>query len=426
MDARLFESGSYVRVIIPTTSEFLTKWHLWVHGKVSKHYKRDMDRIPDSVQRVRLRLLSKDFVARWFYKHLTDDLVDLHQAMDMLGGIPIANVGSIKPAFGSRTSEKSLWRITDILKFAKFDYDRYFYSIQNHTIDTHKILRLLGCGKISPSGKFSCGPQDYGILESLYRQGRLKPAELTEHACVERRDTIKPNGTLCGVQGCISKHYSRGYCSAHYGRGLLVKCDECQRGRHSLKSRGISLANRWTDPAVASAVMKLRWNDSQLAGFLRDWKNSNKIKCLPRYIVRDHKTATIDAGLLKYANMIIDNDVINHFKIMSRSDDLPNAVVENQSDGGTVAAVSFKDDDRTEQEISDFTTSDADYIERKNTLLSIIRKAQLTSDEYNIIQKMDLEENSLKDVADSMRITVARANKLRSVALDKMRTIALQ
>lgn len=421
MDLKTYQSGSYVRVLIPTTNEFLAKWHIWVHGKVSKHYKRDMDRIPDSVQRVRLRLLSKDFVSRWFYKHLTDDLVDLSEAMNMLGGVPITNVGTIKPVYGHRASPTSLWRVSDVLALAKFDYERYFYSVQNHTIDTNKVLRLLGFGP-------TISHQDYGILESLYRQGRIKPAELTEHSCIERRDAISPNGTLCGITGCTSKHYSRGYCSAHYGRGLVIKCDECVRGRMSLKAKGVSLASRWTDPSVAKAVSKLRWNDSQLTPFLRDWRNSNKIKCMPRYIIRDRSVATIDAGLLKYANMIIDNDVINHFKTMSRSEDLANLVVNNQSEAESKILISRSDseDGNTEQEISNVSTDDIDYVDRKNTLLSIIRKACLTEDELRVIQRTDLEENSVKDVADSMSLTISRVNKLRSNALDKMRSIAIE
>ena len=418
---------SVVRVQIPTSSEFLKQWHLWVHGKVTKHFKRDKDRIPDTVQRVRLRLLSKDFVSRWFFKHLTDDLVDLQEATSMLGGTPVSFIGRLQPVSGRRTSPDSLWRIKDLLEYAKFDYERYFYTVQNHTIDTTKVLRLLGYGHFDPiSGCWSSSIQDYGILESLYRQGRLKPSELTEHMCSEQTKKIEPRDGHCGVPFCDGKHYSRGYCSAHYGLSRTRKCEECDRGRMALKSRGVSLADRWTKPEVAKAVSKLRWNDSQLSPFLRDWANSNKIKSIPRYIIRDPKNATIDAGLLKYANMIIDNDVINHFKTMSRSDDLVGNSSESSSNSQDMVQIKKSTTGDTEQEFIDVTTHEADVVERRTTLLSIIRKASLTDDEMMVIHKADLEETSIKDLADSLSIPVAKLNKIRSSALDKMRIVALQ
>ncbi len=414
---------SYVRVQIPTTSEFLKQWHLWVHGKVSKHFKRDQDRIPDSVQRTRLRLLSKDFVSRWFFKHLTNDLVDLAEASAMLGGVPVTNVGALSPAYGKRSSPDSLWRITDILQFAKFDYERYFYTIQNHTIDTERFLRLLGYGKTLPNGKIEISLSDYGVLESLYRQGRVRPSEFTEHCCTNLKYIISSKDGLCGVEGCGSKHFSRGFCVAHYNKNRSNRCDECGRGKESLLSKGISLNHRWTDPSVAKAVAKLRWNDSQLSGYLRNWHNTNRIAKLPRYIMRPPKEATVDAGLLKYANMIIDNDVINYFKLMSRSEDAMSESTKHSDDN--VFAMPSKDSN-TEQQSSASEDLNIQHSEDTQDLMSIIQKACLTPEEYAVIRNADLDEMSVKEVSERMNMPVSKVTKIRNSALSKMRTVALR
>src|SRR5580704_14284284 len=123
---------------IPTNQSFLKQWYPWTAGKVARHFRRDKERCHDTTQNVRVRLLSKNFISRWFYKHLTDELVNKEQAELMLGGRSITHVGSINPVYGRCSPKKeldtSIWKISDLLVFAKFDYDRYFYSMQGHTI----------------------------------------------------------------------------------------------------------------------------------------------------------------------------------------------------------------------------------------------------------------------------------------------------
>lgn len=409
---------SFVRVQIPTTAEFLKQWHLWVHGKVSKHFKRDQDRIPDSVQRTRLRLLTKDFVSRWFFKHLTDDLVETSQASYMLGGVSVAHLGGLRPVYGKRTDANALWRVSDILRFAKFDYERYFYTIQNHTIDTNKFITMLGYGDVQ-GGKRTVSPTDYGILESLYRQGRIKPSELTEHYCSNLISIIDHPPGICGVSGCASKHFSRGYCVAHYNRVKSNRCDECEKGKASLLSKGISLNHRWTDPSVAKAVSKLRWNDSQLTPFLRNWHNSNRIKAVPSYIMRSPDLATVDAGLLKYANMIIDNDVINYFKSISRNEEHG---LDSESNADVLPMTLESD---TEQTVRNNPVNDLERIEVQKDLYDIIMRASLTTDELSVITKSDLEEKSIKEISIDMDMSIAKLNKLRNSAINKMRQVAL-
>ncbi len=243
-----------VPIAIPTNQSFLTQWYPWTAGKVARHFKRDKERCQDTAQNVRLRLLSKNFIGRWFYKHLTDELVDKAQAEHILGGkVPLAYIGSVQPVYGRRSSLKgygkdqrvkpnspeeqpndtTIWRVSDLLGFAKFDYERYFYSIQNHTIDSSRVLRLLGYDA-----------DNFSALESLYRQGKLKPSELTDHECQEFVRSIEKRGDQCGVNDCNKKHYSLGYCSNHYHMSRVRSCSACEHGRELLRQRGVSLAHR--------------------------------------------------------------------------------------------------------------------------------------------------------------------------------------
>ena len=89
---------SYAPINIPTNEGFLEQWYYWVHKKVARHFKHNRDRIADTAQDVRLRLLAKDFIARWFFKHLSDELVDLAQASRILGGAKVTIIGDIQPA----------------------------------------------------------------------------------------------------------------------------------------------------------------------------------------------------------------------------------------------------------------------------------------------------------------------------------------
>jgi len=372
-----------VKVIIPTNQSFLRDWYSWTHGRVSRHFKRNKERVIDTAQNVRLRLLSKDFIGRWFFKHLTEDLITREQAEKILGGIRIAFAGSIHPVVGDRSDPESLWRVSDILQFAKFNYDRYYYSIQNHTIDSDRMIRLLGYPEKS-----------YGLLQSLYRQGRIRPAEYTEHDCTGEKD-------------CVS----------------------CDRGRARLYGKGISLAHNWLDPKVECHVSALRWNDSQLSPFLRNWKRMNWIKCTPDFIMRPEgkKTATITAGLLKYAAIIIDNEVVNDFKRMGRVDDLSNMILNNGispelSNNETVA---YEVDEKTEETKSVLCDPQANKTfeesDRRSDITALINSSNLTNEEYEVILRIDLQNMSVRAFSEEYGIQIQKIHRIRNSALRKMR-----
>ena len=248
-------------VAIPTSGSFVQQWDKWIWKTAAKHFVRDHDRIPDAAGEAILRLLAKDTIGRWFYKHETSGLVDRPEAERMLGGAKIMFISQLSPVEGRRGDPNSLWKISDILAYAKFDYERFYYSIQKHTIDSTKMLRLLGYGSMGPNGKWQVTPKDVSILESLYRQGRLKPAELTEHECTATFEPRRSTDGNCVEPGCGKKHFSRGYCNVHYGRFRKTKCAGCDHGRKLLASRGLSLTHRWGSAGSFQAALKLRWND---------------------------------------------------------------------------------------------------------------------------------------------------------------------
>jgi len=370
----------YERVAIPSNCLFLEQWHKWIHGKVACHFKRDRHRIPDTVQSVRLRLLSKDFIGRWFFKHLTNELVDKTQAELMLGGVKITFIGTLNPVDGKRSSPDSVWRVSDLLEFAKFDYDRYYYSIQGHTIASDKVLNLLGY----PEGS-------YGALESLYRQGRLKPSELTSHQCT-------------GEKSCIG----------------------CIKGKASLKEKKLSLAHRWDDPEVRGRVKKLRWCDSQLKGFLRDWRKQNRIKCVPDYVMRVPPHRGIDAGLLGYAEMVISNATVNSFKRLTRNDDMARMVfndgISPESSDVEVSAWESDGDDLKRRVIIDVgATGDFDDFENREDVRSVIDGANLTPEEKDAITAVDLMSMTVKQYAIKSGKASPRVHKVRASALKKLR-----
>ena len=397
---------AYVSIVIPTNQSFLEQQYAWTHGKVARHFKRDKERVLDTVQNVRVRLLQKDFIGRWFFKHLTNELVDRSQAERILGGISIISLHQLKcadipnltcenaPCVKRHMAEKgcvrsckhSLWRISDILAYAKYDHDRYYYSMQGHTIDSARVLKLLGYPE-----------NQYSLLQSLYRQGRLRPSELTEHECTGG------------------------------------ECAECEHGRALLFQRKLSLAHNWSDPVSFGAAAKLRWNDRQLQPFLREWHNTNMISTTPHYIMRTDKTADVNAGLYRYAEMIIDNEVVNDFKRISRSDDM-DAMVFNKgrspelANSDTVAweaaSGSGRDDpDGEKTKVLRDCNAHLQFSDMENfyDLNRLTESARLTPDEEQVIDQIDLGEVSVRDFSTKIGKPIQKVHRVRQSALKKLR-----
>lgn len=436
--------SAWQRIVIPSNEDFLKQWHLWIHKQVARKWFHNKDRIMDSVQKVRLRLLQKDFIGRWFFKHLQDEYLSKDQAEYMLGNVGFKFLSTVKPInrVVSRPDPNDpsnviyetepLWRLRDLLAYAKFDHQRFYYSIQNHTIGSDTVLRLLGyTGKKHATlvkGEFKFHPEAYNVLKSLYKQGRLKPAELSEHTCAQIVSIPEVVDGLCSFPGCGKKHFAQGYCSAHYGRHVVASCIACHEGKNTLKSHGVSLADDWAKNWEAAAA--LRWNDAQLKPFLREWRKQNMVKRAPKYIVRrppkPGELHGVDAGLLKYARYIIDHEMVNDFKRIERTDDLSNGVFNKgvSSGIGDDNLIAWESDDSQEPQMVVKDKSSLDGFRSTETLsdlTSMIRQANLSEEEMDVILNVDLREVGIRAHAEATGVTISHVHKVRNAALAKMK-----
>lgn len=372
--------AGYNAVQIPTVNSFLRQYHRWVISKVSVHFKRNKDRIPDITQDVIVRLIQKDFVGRWFFKHLTDDLVDLNGAKRICG-FDVSTQRRIAPVYGKFSDPRSLWRIADLLRLVRFDYPSYYYSPQNHTIPTARVLELLG-------------ETDVSVLESMYRQGRLFPSGFTEH-----------------------EHESR------------QTCDVCKDEKARLHRLGLSLNVRWRDSP--DEAMRLRWNDCQLTGLLRTYKGRNAVHNMPHYIMRTSENMSIDAGLLKYANTVISHSVYNSFKSMGRRQDLEfladsttSSLSSENTDIETIQKESTDDPYKISELRAGYSPVDFQEAETSFDLQRLLGHAELSEEEQQVLSHVDLREESIAHFAAHSGLRVARVHKIRASAMEKMRYVA--
>lgn len=448
---------------IPSNNEFLEQYHQWVFKKVADRFRRDKDRIQDTVQNARVRLLQKDFIGRWFFRHLAHELVSRDEAERILGrDSKLKFISVVQPCVGKRSDRDSLWRVSDLLAYARFDHDRYYYSVQDHTITSDMVLRLLGYLELAvpvtspeatnpdskvvdpnnPEQRISFKAEAYNVLKSLYKQGRIKPAELTQHDCceqIEKGSALRGadgefvrnahGELLCSVPGCGKKHFARGFCTSHYGQHVQSKCPICEKGRAALHARGVSLADDWLKNPQAAAA--LRWNDSQLRPFLRQWRGCNLVSAVPRYIVRPADQVGpyqgIEAGLLKYAWIVINNEVFNDFKRIGRTTDsdkmiFNDGVSPDTCDQDTIAWETEEGSDRPTMVVKDssalgsFRAAEAGFDVRL-----MAARANLTDEERAIIVAIDLEETGVREFAEQHGTSVAHIHQVRNAALEKMR-----
>ncbi len=427
----------YAPVCIPDAQAFLRQWFPWVKGKVRKRFKRDHDRIPDTVQRVCARLLQKEFTSRWFFKHLKDDLVTRTEAERILGhgheyGAPrrrkgkvvysrtvelkFSNPAVINPRVGLRTDPNSLWSVLDVLAYGKFDFDRYFYSAQGHTIDSDKMLRLLGHA-----------PGEYWKLLSLWRQDRILPAELTEHECPRGRPSRDGLGNKPAPSTC--PECARGLALLRSKGISLASSEQCPSWKHP--DEGVQALNPALTPAMLDAIRKMRWNDSQLQTFLRQWQDKNEIYCQPRFIMRPARPGEephgVDAGLLKYADRIVENEVINEFKHLGRTDDMSKMVYNNgvSPEAANSEALAFDpDSEEGAQKIVCDVDAAADFrfVEHRSDITSLLGEADLSAEESDVIAAVSLMDVTVRDYARTAGIPVQRAHRLHTSAMRKLRS----
>lgn len=387
-------SETRFEVKIPSTRDFISTWNNWIIGKVNKQFKRNKDRVPDFIQEVYIRLLQKNFVERWFYKYLTDEYVNEEQVCKILGISKGEAPKGFHPSIVGENKQDSLWKISDILKSTNFCHESYFYSPQNHTIPTSKVLKLLGHKD-----------DEFGALESLYRQGRLYPSELTEHDC-KRNRTITNNSDIS---------------SSHKG-----ECHLCEKGKASLKKNGLSLANRWVDNP--KEALKLRWNDSQLAPLIKSYRRKSWIKTIPDYIIR-FKDHNIQAGLLKYAEILISNSVRNKFKSMKNREDVEEFALQNSKapefSNNDLFSLEVNEDDEVKRVLVDTnSTTPFASVEMEIDINALMSLARLSSQEIQVVQSISLREQNIQDYSRQTGMPVQTIQEIHDDSLNKLRKAA--
>jgi hypothetical protein len=201
-------------------------------------------------------------------------------------------------------------------------------------------------------------------------------------------------------------------------------CPECEHGREILRNRGLSLAERWDRPEIRSVVQKLRWNDTQLKPYLRTWRRQNLVKAVPDYIMRTNPKIGIDAGLLKYAEMIIDHEVVNNFKRISRSDDLSIMILKNplspEYGDDEIIAYDFEDKNRDMNDFNSIQSVVRDshalvkysQVEGMNDVQRLIDSADLTAEEMDVIESIDLDDVSVRQFSEEHDIPIPRVHRI--------------
>jgi hypothetical protein len=138
------------------------------------------------------------------------------------------------------------------------------------------------------------------------------------------------------------------------------------------------------------------------------------------------KTATINAGLLKYAAIIIDNEVVNDFKRMGRVDDLSNVILNDGmspelSNNETIA---YEVDENEEKKavLCDTRAGETfEESERRSDITALINGSNLTDEEYEVILRIDLQNMSVRAFSDEYGIQIQKIHRIRNSALRKMR-----
>jgi DNA-directed RNA polymerase specialized sigma24 family protein len=138
----------------------------------------------------------------------------------------------------------------------------------------------------------------------------------------------------------------------------------------------------------------------------------------------------IDAGLLKYAEMVIDNEVVNDFKRMSRAEDLSITVLNGgqSPEYGNHETVAWDSDDKEREDSSSIQPVIRDvgsmnqYVqaERWHDVQRLVEAANLTDEELNVIKFVDLEDMSVRQYSDKHNVTVARVHRILSSAHHKL------
>ncbi len=259
-------SEFYNKITIPTTSEFVVENSKWITSHVSKKFKREKSRILDFKQMVILRMLKKDFVSRWFFKHLAADEHTTLTEINKMFGYNVSLINTINPVEGDRNDNNSVWKIGDILKYKNYCHSRQFYSIMNNRVSSKVLLTNMG---------YNC--TNFNTLRDKTFSGEITPF------------ILKKKTKSISVDDAIQK----------------------------LIEMGLTSDANWESPALCECALSLKWDDT----FLKPYVGSEYgILHTPRFIVRNYERG-IKEGFLKYAQFVIEHAINNQFTRMKTRED---------------------------------------------------------------------------------------------------------
>jgi DNA-directed RNA polymerase specialized sigma24 family protein len=143
--------------------------------------------------------------------------------------------------------------------------------------------------------------------------------------------------------------------------------------------------------------------------------------------VKNGPVKGIDAGLLKYASIIIENETRNDFKRMGRTEDLQFAVFNNAvSPDNYDEVIAYEGESENgkprKRILRDSNSMDGyEAVECKSDVSSLLDKTDLSDEEREVLLSVDLMEMTIRQYAESKGHPVQRVHRIRSAALRKLR-----
>jgi len=143
----------------------------------------------------------------------------------------------------------------------------------------------------------------------------------------------------------------------------------------------------------------------------------------------NHPYPEIERGLLAYAAKVINNEVINDFKRLSRTDDLPwvvlNDGVSPEISNADTVAYEAGEGEEIQQVIQD-PGALADYggTECQSDIVALLSRTNLTKMELQTVVGIDLQEKTAREVSKELGKSVQRVRQTHGEAIRKMKIMA--
>jgi DNA-directed RNA polymerase specialized sigma24 family protein len=135
----------------------------------------------------------------------------------------------------------------------------------------------------------------------------------------------------------------------------------------------------------------------------------------------------IDAGLLKYASIIITNEVNNEFKSLGRTDDISRVSCSSNlsPEFGDAESLAFDADseDGSPRIISDHAAIEKFVeVENQTDIAALLKQSTITPDELAAIEALDILGQAARDYSRQINVPVTKVHKLHLSGLKKLKS----